>query len=70
MSRAVGDAVTRNRVKRRLRHLLAHEVPRLPTGLALVVRALPTASAEPERLVADLGGALRRVRRRLDPSPV
>lgn len=44
VSRAVGGAVARNRVKRRLRALLRGYVPRLPRGSLLVVRAAPAAS--------------------------
>ncbi len=39
MSRAVGNAVVRNRVKRRLRALVAAGLPALPPGVDLVVRA-------------------------------
>ena len=45
VSRAVGAAVVRNRVKRRLRHLLADRLALLPPGSRLVVRALPPAAA-------------------------
>lgn len=41
--RRVGDAVTRNRVKRRLRELLRARLPELPADSLLVVRALPGA---------------------------
>nr|WP_269449715.1 ribonuclease P protein component [Auraticoccus cholistanensis] len=65
VSKAVGDAVSRNRVKRRLRHLVAGELDTLPADCRLVVRALPAASGEPARLAGDLSDALGRVRRRL-----
>lgn len=39
MSRAVGNAVMRNRVKRRLRALVSGGLPALPAGVDLVVRA-------------------------------
>lgn len=42
--RAVGNAVVRNRVKRRLRHLVAERLPSAPQPLELVVRALPEAA--------------------------
>jgi ribonuclease P protein component len=45
VSRAVGPAVVRNRVKRRLRHLAARRLDRLPPGSRVVVRALPPAAA-------------------------
>ena len=47
VSKAVGNAVTRNRVKRRLRHLTREHLPaleELPGRAALVVRALPAAA--------------------------
>ena len=40
----VGPAVTRNRVKRRLREIYRHELPRLKPGLWLVVTAKPSAA--------------------------
>ena len=55
VSKAVGDAVARNRVKRRLRHLARVHLDRLPAGAVLVVRALPAAaSASSARRGADL----------------
>lgn len=53
--RSVGPAVTRNRVKRRLRHLVAPRLARLPQGSALVVRALPGSATASS---TTLGGAL------------
>jgi ribonuclease P protein component len=62
VSRAVGDAVTRNRVKRRLRHAVAPHLGELPDGAMLVLRALPpAASADFGDLAADLDRSLRRV---------
>jgi ribonuclease P protein component len=62
VSRAVGNAVTRNRVKRRLRELVRVERERLPTGSLLVVRALPAAaSASYGELRSDLARCLSRV---------
>ena len=55
VSRAVGPAVVRNRVKRRLRHLLASRLATLPPGAHLVVRALPAAGRAGS---AELGQAL------------
>lgn len=57
VSRAVGPAVTRNLVKRRLRHLMRDRLPSLPTGSALVVRALPPAASAS---YVDLGTELDR----------
>ena len=39
--RRVGPAVTRNRVKRRVRELLRDRLPELPAGALVVVRGLP-----------------------------
>ena len=62
VSKAVGGAVVRNRVKRRLRHLVAARLPGLPAGSVLVVRALPAAAAASSaELGRDLDSALRRV---------
>ena len=65
VSKAVGNAATRNRVKRRLRHLTREHLPsweELPGRAALVVRALPAAAdASYASLGADLGRTLERV---------
>jgi ribonuclease P protein component len=64
VSKAVGNSVTRNRVKRRLRHLAREHVSSLPGSAVLVVRALPAAAeASSAELGADLGRSLRRVSR-------
>ncbi|UFN43004.1 ribonuclease P protein component [Nocardioides okcheonensis] len=67
VSKAVGNAATRNRVKRRLRHLTREHLPsleELPGRAALVVRALPAAAgASYDALAADLGRSLERVSR-------
>jgi ribonuclease P protein component len=62
--RAVGGAVVRNRVRRRLRHLVRERLGELPPGSRLVVRTLPSAgvSAYPQ-LALDLELALRAARR-------
>jgi ribonuclease P protein component len=61
VSRAVGGAVERNRVKRRLRHLVRARIDALPSGAMLVVRALPAAAARSyAELGADLDSALDR----------
>lgn len=57
VSKAVGGAVGRNAVKRRLRHLAADQLPHTPPGIQVVVRALPAAAAEPQRVPADLTSA-------------
>jgi len=62
VSKAVGNAVARNQVKRRLRHLARARVDVLPDGCVLVIRALPpAASASSADLGADLDRALQRV---------
>ena len=59
MSKAVGNAVTRNLVKRRLREAAAQSLADHPTGLDIVVRALPpAASASWAQISADYAGAL------------
>lgn len=44
VSKAVGGAVIRNRVKRRLRAQASRRLPSLPAGVDLVVRAQPSAA--------------------------
>ncbi len=62
VSRAVGNAVVRNRVKRRLRHLARERVSSLPGSCVLVVRALPAAGSAPHHLLAeDLAHCLDRL---------
>lgn len=62
VSKAVGGAVVRNRVRRRLRHLIRERLAALPAGATLVVRALPgAADASYARLGADLDAAIAAV---------
>ena len=62
VSKAVGNAVTRNRVQRRLRHLVREQLDRLPGTGALVIRALPDAAgATSLELRTDLERCLLRV---------
>ncbi|HEV2640684.1 MAG TPA: ribonuclease P protein component [Actinocrinis sp.] len=62
VSKAVGPAVVRNQVKRRLRHLVAARLAELPAGAVLVVRALPPAAgASSADLGRDLDSALRKL---------
>ncbi len=57
VSKAVGNAVVRNRVKRRLRAALAPSLQEFPQGSGLVVRAKPSAA---NATFADLSGEIRR----------
>jgi ribonuclease P protein component len=64
VSRAVGPAVVRNRVKRRLRELMRAHLASLPGGCLVVVRVHPAAAAARQAdLAADLDPALRRLLR-------
>jgi ribonuclease P protein component len=63
VSKVVGPAVVRNRVKRRLRHLVRGRLDQLPAGSLVVVRATP-AAAGATTLEADLDSALAGLRRR------
>lgn len=62
VARTVGNAVVRNRVKRRLRHLAREHVSSLPGSCVLVVRALPAAGTAPaSALAGDLDHCLTRL---------
>lgn len=59
VGRAVGGAVVRNAVRRRLRHLVAARLDEIPLGSTVVVRALPGAASSSRRsLESDLERAL------------
>lgn len=63
VSKAVGGAVVRNQVKRRLRHLSRERLATLPAGSTLVVRALPLAADRSyQRLGVDLDKAIAAAR--------
>ncbi len=63
VSKAVGNAVVRNRVRRRLRHLVAARLGTLDAHASLVVRALPPAAeADFDTLGTDLDRSLARAR--------
>ena len=65
VSRAVGSAVVRNRVKRRLRELMRRRLASLPGGCLLVLRAQPAAArARQADLAADLDLVIGRLLRR------
>lgn len=71
VSRAVGGAVVRNKVRRRLRGAVIEQRGSLPQGADVVVRALPPAAdASYEALAADLGSALAAASRRAGRAPV
>ncbi|MDI9629186.1 MAG: ribonuclease P protein component [Acidobacteriota bacterium] len=60
VSKKVGNAVVRNRVKRRLRHLASAHLTDTPVGVSVVVRALPAAAAADfDQLAEDLAQAWR-----------
>jgi ribonuclease P protein component len=64
VSKAVGNAVVRNKVRRRLRHLVRPLLDDLPDGSLLVVRAQPAAAgASFATLGDDLAAALVAARR-------
>lgn len=61
VSKAVGNAVVRHRVARRLRHLMRERLDRLPPDAAVVIRALPRAAGSTSATLArDLDAALGR----------
>src|SRR3954451_22706659 len=63
VGRSVGNAVQRNRVKRRFRHLVRDRLAGLPAGALVVVRALPSAgAASTQTLGADLDRGLAHLR--------
>lgn len=65
VSKAVGSAVVRNRVKRRLRHLVRDRLELLPDSAVLVIRALPaSAAATGLQLSSDLDRGLGRLKAR------
>jgi ribonuclease P protein component len=67
VAKSVGNAVARNRVKRRLRAVVSHRIDQLPDGGLLVVRALPgSADLDSNVLSRDFDRALAGAARRLD----
>jgi ribonuclease P protein component len=65
VSRAVGQAVVRNKVRRRLRHLSAGYLHSLPRGSLLVLRANPrAATAGQAELAAELDVVVKALLRR------
>jgi ribonuclease P protein component len=53
VSKAVGNAVVRNRVKRVVRALVSSRAGRLPDGLDLVIRAKPDLAGTRTAIVAE-----------------
>jgi ribonuclease P protein component len=65
VSKAVGNAVVRNKVRRRLRSVVRGYLPTLPGGSLLVVRAHPQAAAARQAdLAAELDLVMGRLMRR------
>jgi ribonuclease P protein component len=65
VSRSVGNAVVRNKVRRRLRPLVRGYLPSLPGGSLLVVRAHPqAATARQADLAAELDLVMSALMRR------
>ncbi|MET8773747.1 ribonuclease P protein component [Nocardia sp. NPDC004654] len=62
VSKAVGSAVIRHRVARRLRHMCAEVISDLPAEADIVIRALPgAANAESDELLRQLRSGLRKL---------
>ena len=62
VGRSVGGAVTRNRTRRRLRHLMSERLTSIPDAPLIIVRALaPAGGASARRLGADLDRCLARL---------
>ena len=73
VGKAVGNAVTRNRVRRRLRHLAAAQLLGTPGAVQVVLRALPRAATAPTEVATDLASAWSKAVARLGvpaPEPV
>lgn len=67
VSKAVGNAVTRHAVSRKLRHVVAAGVDTLPRELDVVVRALPAAaSATSAELAQDFRQSLEASRAKME----
>jgi ribonuclease P protein component len=65
VGKSIGNAVERNRVKRRLRHLARERLPLLPESSVLVIRAQPgAATASSSVLGNELDRGIRRALQR------
>ena len=68
VSKAVGNAVVRNRTKRVLRALMSSRIGQLPAGVDVVVRANPALTGSSTAVLAqDLDRLLATVLRRVPP---
>jgi len=68
VSKAVGNAVVRNRTKRVLRALMRARIAQVPDGVDVVVKANPTLPGTPHTLlVQDLDRLLATALRRISP---
>jgi ribonuclease P protein component len=68
VSKAVGNAVVRNRTKRILRALMSTRISQLPAGVDVVVGAKPDLPGSPTTALAqDLDRLLAAVLRRVSP---
>ena len=62
VSKAVGPAVTRHRVARRLRHICSEVIGELPESTDIVIRALPgTAHATSAQLLVQLRSGMKKL---------
>lgn len=67
VSKQVGNAVVRNRVKRKLRHQVASRLHDVPAGSLIVARALPgSAHQTSTELGQQFDAALRQIQKRLN----
>lgn len=65
VSKAVGNAVTRHAVSRRLRHILMGVIADIPADCRIVIRALPAAAhASFEELDHDVRSGIEKARKR------
>ena len=65
VSKKVGNAVVRNRIQRRLRHVMVSVLTQLPAGSLLVVRVLPGAdAASSAELKSEIASLLIRLQKR------
>lgn len=65
VSKQVGNAVVRNRVKRRLRHMAPSWISTTEPPIDVVVRALPAAASRPSELGLDFASAWSEAMKRL-----